>query len=138
MDSSADFSHPPLAASPVAPLLDIDWDHLHQLSDNDTDFERELLSLFVADTQGQLLLLQEAIAHQRFTDIRTLAHYIKGASANVGVQSIRHCADRLEHSATESDLAPIVYNCNAIGVALQQLQQLMGDRLPCQPGSSPP
>ncbi|MHC5597009.1 MAG: hypothetical protein ACYTXC_13880 [Nostoc sp.] len=49
--------------------LAIDWEHLHQLSENNTEFELELLQMFQEDSQGHLESIKAAIATQDFEQI---------------------------------------------------------------------
>jgi len=79
--------------------LPIDWEHLHQLSENNTEFEFELLQIFVEDTLSHLEITKAAIAINDFQQIALEAHHLKGASANVGATSMHLAADQLEQLA---------------------------------------
>ncbi|NJL20340.1 MAG: Hpt domain-containing protein [Leptolyngbyaceae cyanobacterium SM1_3_5] len=78
-------THPPNAApSSQPPDLDalrqqIDWEHLHRLSDDSTEFEWELLQVFAEDSSAYLAHLKQAIAQEDFWQIERDAHHIKGA-----------------------------------------------------------
>ncbi len=80
-------------------LLEINWNRLHQISDADTEFELELLNMLAADMEEQLVSLQKAIDQQDVEQLKHLSHYIKGAAANVGVNSMSAIAQRIEESA---------------------------------------
>jgi HPt (histidine-containing phosphotransfer) domain-containing protein len=84
--------------------LQFDWDHLHQISDNNPEFELELLQLFVEDSYAHLAMLQSAIAEQNFQQIEQEAHHIKGASANVGATPMEAIASQLEQQARQHQL----------------------------------
>lgn len=80
-------------------LLEINWDRLHQISDADAEFELELLNMLAVDMEEQLVSLQTAIDQQDVEQLKHLSHYIKGAAANVGVNSISAIAQKIEETA---------------------------------------
>ncbi|MEH2239330.1 MAG: response regulator [Nostoc sp.] len=59
--------------------LPIDWERLHQLSENDPEFELELLQIFVEDIQPRLEVMRIAIAAHDFEQLAREIHQIKGA-----------------------------------------------------------
>ncbi|BAY08505.1 GAF domain-containing protein [Calothrix sp. NIES-2098] len=77
----------------------IDWEHLHQISENDGDFEMHLLQLFVEDVQSRLEFIKVAIATSDFQQMAKEVHQIKGASANIGATTMSLAADKLEQLA---------------------------------------
>ncbi|BAY93407.1 MULTISPECIES: response regulator [unclassified Tolypothrix] len=81
----------------------IDWEHLHQLSEDNTEFEFELLEIFVEDTHTHLDITKAAIENNDFEQLAQEAHHIKGASANVGVTPMRRAAEQLEQLAHEQE-----------------------------------
>ncbi len=76
--------------------LPIDWERLHQLSENNPEFELELLQIFVDDIQPRLEVIKIAIATYDFDQLAREAHQIKGASANMGVTTMYMAAEKLE------------------------------------------
>ncbi|GET38568.1 PAS domain S-box protein [Microseira wollei] len=87
-----------------ASLPDIDWEYLHQLSENNEEFELELLQMFVEDTQVHLPGIKRAIASNNFQQFERETHHIKGASANIGAASMRVTAEKLEQLARSQQL----------------------------------
>jgi CheY-like chemotaxis protein/HPt (histidine-containing phosphotransfer) domain-containing protein len=83
--------------------LPIDWEHLHQISENDPEFELNLLEIFVEDIQHHLEITKAAIAAYDFEQIAREAHQIKGASANVGAITMRLAAEKLEQLARNQE-----------------------------------
>ncbi|MEH2181727.1 MAG: ATP-binding protein [Nostoc sp.] len=83
--------------------LPIDWEHLHQLSENNPEFELELLQIFVEDIQPRLELIKLAIATHNFEQIALQVHQIKGASANMGVTTMHLAAEKLEQLAINQE-----------------------------------
>lgn len=83
----------------------INWRSLQQLSDGDQGFERQLLTIFVEDTQRHLERLVDAIADQDADRVRSVAHYLKGSSGNVGIMALHQCAATLESLARQGNLS---------------------------------
>ena len=79
--------------------LPIDWERLHQLSENNPEFELELLQLFVEDIQPRLEIIKIAIATDNFEQLAREIHQIKGATANVGATTMHLAAEKLEQLA---------------------------------------
>ncbi|MEH1906306.1 response regulator [Nostoc sp.] len=79
--------------------LPIDWERLHQLSENNLEFELELLQIFVEDIEPRLEVVKIAIAAYDFQELALQAHQIKGASANLGAKTMQMAAEKLEKFA---------------------------------------
>ena len=60
---------------------------------------REVLDALIEDTTRQMVLLQAAIQEQDITRCVRLAHYSKGACANVGAQSVAGLLQFIESKA---------------------------------------
>ncbi len=91
--------------------IDIDWEQLHQVSEDDPEFELELLTMLAEDVKIHIEDLRQAVVARDTTAIAHEAHYIKGASANLGVVGITALAKEIEQLARErvnSDPAPLV------------------------------
>ncbi|MEH2268482.1 MAG: ATP-binding protein [Nostoc sp.] len=83
--------------------LPIDWERLHQLSENNPEFELELLQIFVEDIQPRLEVIKIAIAAHDFEQLTLQTHQIKGASANMGVTTMYLAAEKLEQLAYDQE-----------------------------------
>ncbi|MBE9067757.1 Hpt domain-containing protein [Leptolyngbya cf. ectocarpi LEGE 11479] len=94
-----------------------DREQLQQLAGGDTAFEKELLQMFVGDTEDTLEQLAVAISAENQAAVQELAHYIKGASANVGAVGMSKIAAQLEMSAKMGNL-------RGASKSLRQLQTL--------------
>ncbi len=79
--------------------LPIEWERLHQLSENNPEFELELLQIFFDDIQPRIEMIKIAIAAQNFEQVALQAHQIKGASANMGITTMHLAAEKLEQLA---------------------------------------
>jgi HPt (histidine-containing phosphotransfer) domain-containing protein len=92
-------------------LIEIDWEQLHQVSEDDPEFELELLTMLAEDVKIHIGDLRQAIVDRDDVAISHEAHYIKGASANVGIISITALAKQIETIGRErltTDPAPLV------------------------------
>jgi HPt (histidine-containing phosphotransfer) domain-containing protein len=77
--------------------IDIDWEQLHQVSEDDPEFELELLTMLAEDVKIHIEDLHQAIVDNNLNEIASEAHYIKGASANVGIIGLSSLAKQIEH-----------------------------------------
>ncbi|MEH2061267.1 MAG: ATP-binding protein [Nostoc sp.] len=83
--------------------LPIDWERLHELSENNPEFELELLQIFVEDIQPRLEAVKIAIAADDFEQLALQGHQIKGSSANMGVTTMSLAAEKLEQLAYKQE-----------------------------------
>ncbi|MBV8907122.1 MAG: Hpt domain-containing protein, partial [Acidobacteriia bacterium] len=65
----------------------LDRDQLREVTFDDEALMREIVDALIDDTRRQMLLLDAAIREQDATRCVRLAHYSKGACANVGARS---------------------------------------------------
>jgi two-component system, sensor histidine kinase and response regulator len=94
----------PLAAPAGDPEPTIDLAALRELTDGDADFERELMSVFVASGDTTLASLIAALGAADLPAVRRHAHTLKGASANLRARPLAARAQALEAAATAGDL----------------------------------
>ncbi|MEM8810174.1 MAG: Hpt domain-containing protein [Cyanobacteria bacterium P01_G01_bin.38] len=102
--------------------LTFDWNQLAQLAGGDPEFEQELLGLFVTDVEDSLLRLVAAVTALDTVTVEHLAHYIKGASANVGANALAEAAEQLEQQARQSNLAQAEPAVEALKVRAQEVK----------------
>jgi HPt (histidine-containing phosphotransfer) domain-containing protein len=93
---------PTMSDSNFQPLT-IDRERLHQICDGDGEFELELLQMLAVDVTEQLPILWEAIENQGVNELKNLAHYLKGATANLGINSMSSIALQLEEAAMSNN-----------------------------------
>jgi HPt (histidine-containing phosphotransfer) domain-containing protein len=103
----------------------INWEHLHQLSDDNTEFEWELLQIFVDDSKDCLQELEQAIATQDCWQTEQCAHHLKGSSANVGANMMQNAAAQLEQRARSKQLQDSDRLVDTLKLSLQLLQRLI-------------
>ena len=83
----------------------------------DLDLMREILAALIDDTSRQIQLLAAAIRDQDSHRCARLAHYSKGACANVGANRAAALFQHLERNAS----------AGAFGVCGQALETLTGE-----------
>jgi histidine phosphotransfer protein HptB len=105
--------------------LPINLEHLHQLSEGDTDFELELLQVFVEDTQSHLDAVRSAIATNDYLTLEREAHQIKGASGNVGAEMMQALARELERQAQTQELIDPSDSLSKLEQYLNQVKTFM-------------
>jgi HPt (histidine-containing phosphotransfer) domain-containing protein len=98
--------------------LQIDWERLSQISDDDEEFQLELLNMLAADITEQIIIIGSAIEQKNSKELQELGHYLKGATANVGVESIASIARQIEE-AGKAEQFELVATCLAALTAQQ-------------------
>ncbi|HEX2608902.1 MAG TPA: ATP-binding protein [Flavisolibacter sp.] len=82
----------------------LNLEYLHQLSGNDTDFEKEILGQFLVQTPVELEELESAIDRIDFVAIRKIAHSMKSTVGYVGLAEELHpYLDRIERQAVQEN-----------------------------------
>jgi HPt (histidine-containing phosphotransfer) domain-containing protein len=81
----------------------LDWEYLQQISENDREFELEILKMFVEDSQVHIEHIKQAIAAGNFQQIGRAAHHLKGSGGNIGAITIQQIADNLEKLSREQN-----------------------------------
>jgi len=80
----------------------LDIEQLREVTMNDEDLMREILAVLVDDTARQLGYLEVAIREANSQKCIRLAHYCKGACANVGANRAAGIFKQIEKSAAEN------------------------------------
>jgi HPt (histidine-containing phosphotransfer) domain-containing protein len=96
------------------PVLDVE--QLRNITMEDDDLMREILVSLISDTSRQLYALERAVATADAKETARLAHYSKGACANVGATSTARILQEIEKKAAAGDL-------QACGASLPSLQR---------------
>ena len=81
----------------------LDREQLRDVTLNDEELMREILGALVDDTSRQMKLLQAAIQEQNATRCMHLAHYSKGACANLGANAAAAILKEIEQRAASRD-----------------------------------
>lgn len=101
-----------------------DREQLEQLAGGDKAFEKELLQLFAGDTENSLNQLETAISGENPAAVQSLAHYIKGASANVGAIGMSRTAAQLEKLAKTGNLKTASSSLRQLQILHQEVKRM--------------
>jgi HPt (histidine-containing phosphotransfer) domain-containing protein len=80
----------------------LDRNQLRDITLDDEALMREILGVLIDDTTRQMVLLQAAIQDEDIPRCIRLAHYSKGACANVGANSAAALLKEIESQAAHS------------------------------------
>ena len=83
--------------------VSLDRDQLREITLHDESLMREILAALIDDTARQMVLLQAAIAEGNIQKCMRLAHYSKGACANVGANRAAEVLRQMERQAAGGD-----------------------------------
>ena len=99
----------------------LDRQQLRDITLDDDELMREVLTALLDDTAKQVALLDLAIRDQDPQKTMQLAHYCKGACANVGANAVAAVLKRLEQEAARHSFADCAVSlCNLT----QELERL--------------
>jgi HPt (histidine-containing phosphotransfer) domain-containing protein len=96
------------------PVLDLE--QLKNITMDDAELMRDILDTLISDTSQQFRALARALAQADAKEIARLAHYSKGACANVGATSTAELLQLIEKKAAAGDLQ----SCSIPFESLQQ------------------
>ena len=80
-----------------------DINQLRNVCMEDSELMRELVTALIDDATKQISTLSDAVAHADATRCARVAHYVKGACANVGAISMAVLLKQIENSAKAGD-----------------------------------
>lgn len=94
----------------TAPIIDpVAIEALKSINPEDGgEFLREIIQIFLEDTPARIAELDEALGSGDVAKFVRAAHSIKGSSSNVGAMLLQATAERLEHSAKDQGIQPMV------------------------------
>jgi len=105
----------------VIPLPGIDLQHGIAMTGGTIAGYRQVLSVFLKDTQERLVLLQKTPAEAELPVFITQTHAIKSASSSIGADKVSKEAARLEAAGRSGDLAFISENLESFVECLTEL-----------------
>lgn len=106
---------PELTETPV-----FDLNQLRNICMEDTELMRELVDALVDDATSQIPALTDAVEHADATRCARLAHYVKGACANVGAVALAVLMKRIERSASTGDFSDCRESLRSLNTELQK------------------
>lgn len=101
----------PIQGSDVDNASPIDLNRLDQITAGDESLRRELIEMFLADTEDRFAALESAIIEENGQQLNRTAHSIKGSCANMGATALQTLALELEALGSENrfDEAPELF-----------------------------
>jgi HPt (histidine-containing phosphotransfer) domain-containing protein len=97
-------------------------EQLREITMDDQELMRELVAALIDDTSRQVLLLDAAIQEADSLKCARLAHYSKGACANLGAESAAALLKRIECRAREGVFDECRISLDALGEELDRLR----------------
>ncbi len=106
----------------------VDLAALHELTDGDTAFQRELIDVFIASGDTTLAALRDALRSEDLPAVRRYAHSLKGASANLRARALAARALVLEEAAAAGNLAGCQHASAALEADYRLTSEFIGAR----------
>jgi HPt (histidine-containing phosphotransfer) domain-containing protein len=106
----------------IDPNLVLDRNQLREVTVDDQDLMRDILAALIEDTSRQILLLDVAITAGDATQCVRLAHYAKGACANVGANSSAVLLEKIERQASSGSVANCEEQVTRLSAELERLR----------------
>lgn len=103
--------------------LVLDREQLREVTLDDEELMRQLLAALIEDTERQLPLLEVAIRATDTEQCARLAHYSKGACANVGANAAATVLAQLENSAKNGALQECSRELAALAREVDRLRE---------------
>ena len=100
----------------------LDVAQLRNATLDDAELMREIIEALIDDTSRQLPLLEGAIARQDSNLTRRLAHYSKGACANVGAVAAAATLAEIERQALSSNFADCSESLRRLAMEVSRLR----------------
>jgi len=100
----------------------LDREQLRDVTLDDGDLMREILAALIDDTSRQMQLLQAAIREQDPHRCMRLAHYSKGACANVGANAAAAVLQQIERSAASGEFPQCAASLAALALEIDHLR----------------
>lgn len=80
-----------------------DLSYLHSISKGNTDFEQQMISLFIQTAPGKIVQLQQYIQSGEAHQIRKLTHQLKGSMQIMGLTSGLQYMEKIDHIVEHQD-----------------------------------
>ena len=96
----------------------LDRQQLRDITLDDDELMREVLTSLLDDTSKQVALLDQAIRAQDPQKTMRLAHYCKGACANVGANAVAAVLKRLEEQAARNAFGDCAASLSSLSLEL--------------------
>ena len=104
------------------PTIVLDFEQLRDMTLDDGSLMREILAALLDDTARQMTLLDQAIRERNPQATRRLAHYSKGACANVGANAAAAVLESIESTAVNQDFEACRSSLDALALEMERLR----------------
>jgi CheY-like chemotaxis protein len=122
-------SEPSLDLDSPSPVFNaeqpVDMERLLDFTDGNPESLRELVTLYLEQTCGQIEQLEAAIKAAQAHDVRRLAHSCAGASATCGMRRMVPFLRQLEKQGHEGQLAGTAELCEAVAKEFQVVRTFL-------------
>lgn len=106
--------------------LILDRQQLRDITLEDEELMRELIAALIEDTSRQVVLLDSAIRDQDTDRCKRLAHYCKGACANVGANAAAAVLRQIEYQALAGNFQDCARSLAALASEIERLKAEAG------------
>jgi CheY-like chemotaxis protein/nitrogen-specific signal transduction histidine kinase len=107
----------------------VDMDRLNDFTEGNPDSLRELVTLYLDQTSGQLTQLSAAAKASNAAEVRRLAHSCAGASSTCGMRLMVPILRELERQGYENQLTTAVQLCEELGRQFQITRGFLENQL---------
>jgi len=104
----------------------LDLEQLRNVTLDDEELMREVVGALIDDTTRQMEALNRAIQQENSTECVRLAHYSKGACANVGAKSSAALLQHIERRAAQKDFAECDVSLRCLASEIDKLKAQAG------------
>ena len=111
-------------------IVVLDRQQLRDVTLEDEELMREVILTLLDDTSRQIVLIDHAIREQDPQTTMRLAHYCKGACANIGANAAAAVLRRLEQEASRQAFQDCTVSLHNLNHELQRLRTEAGEFLP--------
>jgi len=101
-------------------LAVLDMDQLRDVCMEDQELMRELVTALIDDAKAHIPVLEKAVESADATNCARLAHYVRGACANVGAVSMATILKSIERSAVAGDFDACRTSLSNLALELQK------------------
>ena len=101
-------------------LAVLDMAQLRDVCMEDQELMRELVAALIADAREKMPALEKAVENADAADCARLAHYVKGACANIGAVSMATILKSIERSAAAGDFDACRTSLSNLALELQK------------------
>ena len=109
----------------------VDMERLNYISEGDLDNVREIVDIYIRQTEEHLAQIKLAIQDQSATGVQALAHSSVGASSTCGMVAVIAPLRELERMGCERQLVGAMEHWAEAGAAFEQIKQFLA----AQPGA---